>query len=143
MVALNPKAKGEITEAIIMARLMQNGEIVLRPFGDNQRFDLVLYRNGAFVRVQCKTARFINGTVRFSAESSYRHRGRGVKNYIGDVDIFAAYCPVTDKVYLVPASLELRTGAYLRVDPPKKSSGNRLIRPIRWAQEYELKCGVA
>ena len=48
---------------------------MLIPFGDNQRYDLVVEREGNFVRVQCKTGRVRKeGQILFNTCSSYVHR---------------------------------------------------------------------
>ena len=52
----NNKTKGERSEAIIIAKLLEVGYGVLTPFGDNRRYDLVIEdADGKFWRVQCKT----------------------------------------------------------------------------------------
>ncbi len=53
---MNTKQIGEITEACILAILLKAGYVVLTPFGDNQRYDLVIERDGVFQRVQCKSS---------------------------------------------------------------------------------------
>ena len=98
----NPKAIGERSEAVIIAKLLLNGEIVLEPFGDNQRYDLVIDREGQFLRIQCKTGRIKNGAIIFQCSSN---AGGGPKrNYRGQIDLFAVYCPDNDNVYLVPVN---------------------------------------
>ena len=42
----NPKAIGEMTEAVILAHLILRGDGVLLPFGNNQRYDMVIDRGG-------------------------------------------------------------------------------------------------
>ncbi len=131
---MNSKAVGQRTEAIILAEFLKRGEIVLMPFGDNERYDIVLDRDGEFIRVQCKTARYIKGCVEFSTSSSQTHRGRGHQNYIGQADLFAAYCPALDKVYLVPVNAAPTSNMFLRVEPAK----NNQTIGVRWASEYEM-----
>src|SRR5262249_30713483 len=52
----NTKSIGEVSEAIILAEFLKAGFPVLLPFGDNQRYDMVVEVGGRFLRVQCKTA---------------------------------------------------------------------------------------
>ena len=129
----NPKTTGELTEAICLAIFIRGGETVLLPFGDNQRYDMVLDRDNEFIRVQCKTGRLRNGAVEAATCSSYAHRGKGSKDYTGDADWFAIWCPDTDKVYVIPVS-----------EAPKRQITLRIIEPncpvsvnMRWAKEYE------
>lgn len=44
---MHSKDKGDLSEVMIMAALMRRGEIVLKPVGDNRRYDLVIERAGA------------------------------------------------------------------------------------------------
>lgn len=97
---INTKVKGDITEAMVAARLLQFGVAVLKPFGDNQRYDLVTDDGTKFTRVQCKTGRLRNGCIEFNTKSV----GYGGKttSYHGQVDVFGVYCQEVDKVYIVP-----------------------------------------
>lgn len=94
---MNSKAKGEVSQGQILA-LLRKGENVLTPFGDNQRYDLVVERAGTFVRVQCKTGRLKRGAIAFDTCSSYVHRGRGKRDYRGDADVFAVYCTAPTRI---------------------------------------------
>jgi len=127
-----PKVIGERTEAIILAALLRKGETLLLPFGDNQRYDLVLDRDGTFIRVQCKTGRLRNGGITFHASSSHEHRGNGRRKYVGEADFFGIYCPELDKVYLLPVKDVF--SKTLRVDPPL----NGQKTGICWAKDYEV-----
>jgi hypothetical protein len=80
---MNSKTIGEKSEGMILARLLYHNKIVLRPFGDNQRYDLVVDDNNKFIRIQCKTGKLINGAVKFSTCSSQGHRGKGKQHYRG------------------------------------------------------------
>jgi hypothetical protein len=69
---VNTKAIGEVSEAVILAEFLKAGFPVLLPFGDNQRYDMVIEVSGRFLRVQCKTAFRAGGDgscIRFNAHS--------------------------------------------------------------------------
>ena len=133
----NPKAIGERSEGVVLAALLRLGLPVLQPFGDNQRYDLVVDTGTRFVRVQCKTARVYEpGTLIFDTCSSQCHRGRGKHSYIGQIEVFAVYSPDTDKVYIVPVSDVGRTAAMLRLEPPRRITRGQ---KIRMARDYELR----
>lgn len=53
---MHTKQIGDISEAMVAAVLLRSGRVILKPIGDNQRYDLVIDNNGKFLRVQCKTA---------------------------------------------------------------------------------------
>jgi hypothetical protein len=61
-------------EALIVSKLLKRGLHVLLPHGFNRRYDLVLDLNDRFVRVQCKSARLMNGAVGFNAVSTRSNR---------------------------------------------------------------------
>jgi hypothetical protein len=137
----HPKTVGDRTTAHVLVALLDVYKCVLVPFGDNQKYDLLVEREGAFTRVQCKTGRLRNGAIRFNTCSvDYHHpSNRGTKpyrhHYRGVADFFGVYCPDTGAVYLVPVDeVGLRIG-YLRVDLSK----NNQRKKVRWAKEYEVK----
>ena len=39
---MNSKDKGDIAEAFVTARLLEMGNSVSKPFGDNQRYDIIV-----------------------------------------------------------------------------------------------------
>lgn len=55
----NTTYKGEITECMVLARLVQLGYHCLRPWGHDCRYDIAIDDDGKLVRVQCKTARYV------------------------------------------------------------------------------------
>ncbi|HEU5380614.1 MAG TPA: group I intron-associated PD-(D/E)XK endonuclease [Ktedonobacteraceae bacterium] len=138
----NHKAIGELSQAHIIAQLLEAGYRVLLPYGDNLRYDLVIEdADGRFWRVQCKTGWLENNgaLIEFSTASTYYHTkagriGYGRKHYQGAVDYFAVYCPDIKKVYLVPIDHLPLTNAMLRLVP----TANGQKKNIRWAKDYEV-----
>ena len=129
---MNTKDIGEISEAQTLAAFLRAGLTVLLPFGDNQRYDLVVHLGNRFIRVQCKTGRLRDGKIVSVTRSSYAHRGRGNRGYLGEADFFAIYCPETDRVYIVPVTE--KKNAQLRVEAPK----NGQVKGIVWAKDVEF-----
>ena len=136
----NPKAVGERSEAIIMAKLVELGYEVLKPFGDNLRYDLVIEdADGKFWRIQCKTGRSNGEYIEFAPASLYYHTRagktvNGSKSYHGQIDYFAVYCRETRGVYLVPVSHTGTSQVSLRLVPTK----NNQEKNVRWAKDYEI-----
>jgi hypothetical protein len=141
VVGTHPKDVGDVSTAMVTARLVQAGKSLLVPFGENQRYDLVIDEQGDFVRVQCKTGRVYRGVIWFpTCSSTYHHpNNQGKKTYkhayAGQADVFGVYCPETDRVYIVPVSEVGSASATLRVNPPR----NGQSKGIRWAHDFELK----
>jgi hypothetical protein len=134
------KTIGDRTEAMVMARLLQVYSVVLLPFGENCRYDLLIEDGERFVRVQCKTGRLRDGAVWFpSCSTSYLTRADGAKprrrSCVDAADVFGIYCPETDAVYLVPVNEVGSRSGSLRVDPPR----NNQTKKVRWATDYELE----
>ena len=138
--APHPKLVGDRSTAMVLARLLEIYEVVLLPFGENQRYDLVIDSPEGFVRVQCKTGRLDGGVIRFAAcSNNYHHPNRSPdmpyrRHYRGTADMFGVYCPDNDKTYLVPvADIGKRAGT-LRLEPTLNNQAQR----IRWASDYEI-----
>ncbi len=130
------KRKGNIAEASILAEFVKNNIPVLLPFGDNEKYDLVIDLNGEFKSIQIKCGSLINGCI----TADVRHR-IGVKrikyeSYIGKVDLIAIWCNEIKKAYLIPAG-KLKAEFYvrLRIDKPKI---NYIMDTIVWAKDHEL-----
>jgi len=130
----NPKAVGERSEGQVLAAFLRAGKVVLTPFGDSQRYDMVLDEGGKFIRVQCKTGKIHNGAITFPTSSTNWNQGTR-RDYRGQIDFFAVYEPTTDKVYLVPVMDVGTAAASLRLAPSK----NGQSKGVRMAADYEFK----
>lgn len=132
---MNTKKIGDITVVQVVAKLMTLGHTVLAPIlSDNQRYDLVLENDGTFERVQCKTGKLKDGCVTFATASSYAHRGGKRKNYRGQIESFAVYCPENKEIYLVPVSITGDATCSLRIEPVKSNQQYK----INWAKDYKI-----
>ncbi len=121
-----------------MLALQEAGYEISVPFGENVRYDLVVDDGSRLARVQCKTGRLRDGAVRFATCSSYAHHAHPLearRDYLGQIDFFAVFCPETAGVYLIPIEhVEAKNRASLRVEPSRNSQQRR-IRP---ASGYEV-----
>jgi PD-(D/E)XK endonuclease len=134
----HPKDVGDRTTLAVMLALRHGGYRLLVPFGENTRYDLVIDDGSRLAKVQCKSGRLRAGVVTWSMCSNYAHHRhpRAVRrDYLGEVDYFAVYCPETCGVYLIPIEdIPLRRAGSLRIDPPK----NNQRKFIRYAARYEI-----
>jgi hypothetical protein len=134
----HPKVVGDKAMLAVMAALYDAGYDLYTPFGENTRVDLIAERGGELLRVQVKSGRLREGTVRFACCSTYGHHPAPAlvrRPYHGEVDAFAVYCRETAVVYLIPIrDVDNTTKAWLRVDPPKNNQHDR----VRWAADYEI-----
>lgn len=131
---MNTKSIGEASEAMVIAALLRNRKVILQPFGDNQRYDLVIDEGGKFLRVQVKTGRIRDGAIIADTASTYAHRGGVRRGYRGQVELFAIYCPENDEAYLVPIDQAPGTSITLRLEPPKNGQATN----VRWAKDFVL-----
>jgi PD-(D/E)XK nuclease superfamily protein len=133
----HPKAVGDRSTLAIMVALERCGYALYVPFGENTRTDLVIDNGLSLARVQCKTARLRKGAIRFAVSSSYAHHRRPAcrRDYRGEIDYFAVFCPETGGVYLLPiADVENPTMCALRVTEPR----NGQVQRIRAADKYVI-----
>jgi hypothetical protein len=130
---------GDISESAVITRLLQCGYIVLTPYGQMHRYDLVIEdAEGKFWRVQVKTG-WLNddrSIIRFATASSmnYTVKNKGWRNYRGQCEYFAVYVEDLNKVYLLPVDDVGTSLATLRLVPSK----NKQEKNVRWAKDYEL-----
>lgn len=133
MGTLTTKRRGSASEAIAMAVFLARGWAVSVPWGDNERYDLVIDRGNGLERVQVKTGRLRGGSIRFNGYSNDHYAGR--HGYVGDIDLFAVVAG--GNVYLCPISDFLGLQHCLRVEPPK----NGQVKKIKYAKEYLCTVG--
>ena len=66
---MNTVQKGDISEAKILARFVELGYPVLLPWSNGERYDMVIEKDGEFLRIQVKTGRVENGCIHFNTSS--------------------------------------------------------------------------
>ena len=130
----NTKRVGDISEARVIAALIEAGFLVSKPFGENARYDLIADDGERLHRVQVKTGRVRGGVIVFNCYSSHAHRRGGMQPYFGQIDYLAVYCPQLKKVYLLPEQELTASVAHLRLSPTR----NNMAKMIRWASTFEL-----
>lgn len=129
--------KGAIAETAIAHAAAKLGIDVYRPVAEGGRYDLVFDLGARLLRVQCKWAARRGGVIAVRC-SSCRRTADGLlhRTYTaGEVDAIAAYCPSTERCYLLPSDLiDGRRELSLRLETTR--NGQKL--GIRWADEFEF-----
>lgn len=145
----NPKRAGEISQAAFLLKAQTMGFDVALPWGDNQKFDFVVWRrDGRAVRVQVK------GTGRlyrrgYEVQPVHATRRGGKKRYTKrDIDVIAAHVQPVDAWYLIPIekvgkakSLRLYPGIESRMGRVSATRGRRRLRAReweRWRERWEV-----
>ena len=134
----NSKDRGDETEAAIIHYLVAKGYSVSIPFGDNDKYDIIVDSGERLYRVQCKTAwQNKDATIRFNTHSQTTRDGEYHENtYHGEIDAFVVRYPETETIYWIPISeateqkMELRFSA--EIDHPS----------INWAEDYEFENSI-
>ncbi len=129
---MNTKTKGDISEAAVVAALLQAGYTVSPTWGDNSRYDLVI-DDGKLHRVQVKTGRVRNGCILFNV-CSINLRTQVSEDYHGQVEYFGVFVSELNKCYLVPIKDTGSSIMSLRLVPTK----NNQVKRIWWASDYEI-----
>jgi hypothetical protein len=130
---MNTKAIGELSEGVILAHLLRKGWAVSLPFGNNQRYDMIVDTGDKLLRAQCKTGRYLNGCVEFATSSKNGFTGERL-SYAGQIEVFLVYSPATEAVYMFPADQAPPTFVRIRVEPARGGSKSN----IRWAKDFEI-----
>ena len=133
----NTKYKGNVTEIETMLAFMKLGYNVLVPYGDCERYDLVVDVNGKFLKIQCKTSTPQDeqgSSYKFSCRSTHKVNGqmKMAKYKEGEIDYFAT-C-IDGQCYLVPLK-ECGSDKVLRFIPPK----NGQTRGVNYAKDYKIE----
>lgn len=131
---MDPHRKGDLTEAIVIAELTQRSITVSRPFGDNERYDLLVESPmGDWLRIQVKTGWINNGLLEFHTRSQHTNaKGNVYKPYDDCVDFFIVYSSALEELYLV-GTHEFDVTVSLRVDEPRHRQ-----RTMQWAEFYRF-----
>jgi len=131
------KDKGDIAETRVLAELMEHGYSVSIPYGDNQRYDLLIDDSGEIHRVQVKRGSMDDGCVRFECKTAYTD-GNGERHYnsydSSEIDAYCVWSPDTRRVYWVPIEDAGSSAMRLRVEDTLE----RYTSQTNWAEDYSL-----
>ena len=115
-----------------MADVLRRGYRVAIPYGEDWPFDLLVLKDGEFLRVQCKYARSDGGVLIAKCDST--NNWSIVRYTKATIDVLAVYDATTQRCYYIPAE-ELGDGRArmsLRLAPTL----NNQAAGIRWADPY-------
>jgi len=128
---MNTKEKGDIAEYAVVAEALKRGFNVLIPIGDRLPYDLVIERNGKFIRIQVKWAWKDNS--KDSGENSYavstrkshtNSKGSIYSRYDSDAfDFLIAYIEERNLFYVMPISFYLSRKSSIHLNPEPKKYG--------------------
>jgi hypothetical protein len=128
--------KGAIAEGAISVAAIELGCVVLRPFPEGRRHDLVIDNGSRLLRVQCKWGR-LKGSVIPVTLATCRHTP--LDGYVRtkytpeDIDGVAVYCHDLKRCYYLPIeAVAGRSAIHLRIGP----AANNQEAAINFAADY-------
>lgn len=130
---MNTYEKGNLSEAVLTARLLEYGYKVLIPVGSCSRYDLVIESDYGFQKIQVKTACIYKERIMFNTCSN--NKGYKRKSYHGEIDLFGVYCKELDECYLIPVEKTGKSAMSLRIN----NSKNNQRKGINLKDDFLLK----
>ncbi|MBJ8004892.1 hypothetical protein BWGOE4_44870 [Bacillus mycoides] len=128
------KTKGDLAVLKAQVDLYEKGYMILTPQTEHSPFDLVVYKDGLFKRVQVKY-RELNprGILEVRFRSSYSTANGVATKEVNkeEIDVYCIYCPQTDLCYYFDPKL-FNKSISLRVDSPK----NQQEKKVNFANDY-------
>lgn len=131
---MNTRSRGDQSEVLVEARLMELGYAVSRPTTE-ERYDLVVDVGDQFVAVQVKRMRRKeSGVLRFDCQSNFNGVTEGKTYTTDEIDGFIAHNPEDDSMYWVSVEDAPKTSMSVRDCEPSNPSPN-----INWHTDYLLE----
>jgi hypothetical protein len=134
---MNTFEKGNLSEAILTAKLLEAGYNVLIPVGSGHRYDLVIDTKDGFKKVQVKTGRIYGDNIIFNTSSN--NKGYKRRSYHGEVDLMGVYCPELKECFLVPVNCTGKSSMALRITPTK----NKQNKGVNYKDKYLINTSQA
>lgn len=134
------KQIGNYTELLCITRFYELGYSVSIPYGDSEKYDMILDCRGKLFRLQCKHAKEVfdeNGNISFlkiktSWQSGYTKNSQYHSNKYSKLDIDYFVTHYNGKNYLIPVE-ECSVVKILRILPPK----NGQLKDVSFLHDYE------
>lgn len=124
------KQKGNVGEAKCLAKMIELGISVAIPFGDNDRYDLIIdYKGLKKIQVKYSSQQDSPGSVIFKTSSSTNHTtNKHYSTYENDIDGFLLYNSITDEVYYLPIeTIGNKKTITIRMEPAKNNQTKNCI----------------
>lgn len=139
MIGINTREEGALGEARVVYEFQKYGVNVSKPFSDNAPYDLVVDVNDRLYKIQIKTSAFVknNATVFRLSKTRYNRTSSRITKYTSDeVDYYALYSIVRDKVYIVAYDRAPDTSVVIRYDHGKGSTHQKTMR---YEEDYSIE----
>ena len=122
------KDKGDLAVFKAQADLATQGFTILHPLTEHAPFDLVVYKNRRFHRVQVRYSSCgYSGTIAVRLRTCWndRHGTHTLSMDKEEVDIVCVYCPETNECYYFDPKM-IRQSLSLRIRPTRNGQSKRV-----------------
>ena len=118
------KLVGDLSEKMVMVELLKRGCKILQPVGDRLPYDLAVDKNGNLVRIQVKTAYYVEKDDSYLGKVSVcktnRKKYKQVKCDTENVDYFIYVVQEHNAHYVMPAELVKQYKSGISFTPHRK-----------------------
>lgn len=144
---LSSVQKGDSAVLLVSYRLAEAGFHILRPISEALPFDLAVYVDSRFVRIQVKRARKCKDSERFQFDVLKvvsRQRDGSIKKYRYDdsmVDVIAAVVTEADAIYFFPIEALEPIKERIQLDPyhlSKFRSSKSVVDTTRYLNVWDV-----
>lgn len=128
------KTIGDIGVSVVISEFLKHGINVLLPYDDNSSYDLVIYVDEKFYKVQVKTtekAKYDGSQMSFEITKSNPYSKIDPRYISGEVDYFALYCIENEWCGLFDFN-EYKPNITFRLKKPKHNQ----TKNIKFASDY-------
>ena len=134
MIKHHTKEKGDLGVLKAQLSLFEQGYLILQPATEHAPFDLVVYKDNAFKRVQVKYKSLDkSGAITLHFRSCWTDKNGTHMQAVNkeEIDLYCIYCPDTDDCYFLdPKAFD--KSVTLRVEIPK----NNQSKHIHFVSDY-------
>ncbi len=119
--------KGDIGVARVIADLIEQGWAVCVPVSSVSPFDLVVYKDGCFKRLQVKYCSVTEGIIRLDCRVQIVNSVHCLQRGNTEIDVACAYCPDTNQCYYVEVAGNVKE-IRLRVEEKHKHKNSKYAK---------------
>ncbi|WP_414836625.1 group I intron-associated PD-(D/E)XK endonuclease [Candidatus Nanohalococcus occultus] len=132
---MHTKDVGDLAEIAVAKKVMSLGKSVSFPFGDNERYDL-LVDDGDIQKAQVRKAAYKQDCLVFRCYSNHRENGEIVRESFSSeqIDVFYVWCQEIDEVFKIPVEQVPNSTMSLRMEPAE----NGQKKGVNWAEDYRI-----
>jgi len=135
---MDTKLKADIAESAVVTQLLKRKFRVLKPIGDRLPYDLVVERDGRFLRIQVKSAWFRNGAYTVDTRRTKTNRRKMVRSRYesGGFDFAVLYIEELDVFYVMPVKVFCSYGSSMTL--VERSTRQREPRSSQYREAWGL-----